>query len=60
MQYDLAHKPELFAHTKRAAFESTSKTSSSNGFEAVGQQSLASSAAHWKSTYKAETEASAY
>lgn len=59
MQYDLAHKPELFAHTKRAAFESSKKTSS-NGFAAAGQQSLANSAAHWQSTYKAETESSAF
>ena len=56
VQYDLAHKPELFAHTKRAAFEAT-KTGSS-GFANVGQQTLANSAAHWRSTYKAQIESS--
>ena len=56
VQYDLGHKPELFAHTKRAAFEAT-KTGSS-GFANVGQQTLANSAAHWRSTYKAQIESS--
>ena len=36
VQYDLGHKPELFAFSKRASFENSRKGSTSNGFAAVG------------------------
>jgi len=58
VEYDLGNKPELFAYTKRAAYEA-SKTGSEiphpNTLAKTGITAMnAKSAAHWGSIYKNE------
>lgn len=58
IEYDLGNKPELFAYTKRAAYEA-SKTGQDiphpNTLAKTGEEAMnAKTAAHWGSVYKNE------
>lgn len=48
VEYELSHKPELLAHTKRGQ---TMMMSGQNTFATAGAQTLSGTTQHWKSVY---------